>query len=297
MRGELQDGDALPPEMELVERYGISRPTLREAFRVLESESLISVRRGARGGARVHAPTLDVAARNAGVVLQHRGTTMADIYLARTVIEVPCAGRLAQRRTRADLDLLWTKVEEAEAAIDEPDRFIRLHTEFHGLIVDLAGNQTLALLNGMVRHIIDLANWTRVARDPGGTTPKASHRGAKAHRRLVEHIEAKDPDAAEALVAHPPRRGRRVPHRGPRSADRDRGPQLTDGVIGRGRSDGQRSGASEVGLAVRRAGDLVDEDDPPGCLVAGELLAHGARRSPPRRATHPVARCTTAATA
>ena len=94
VRGDLHDGDALPPEMELVERYGISRPTLREAFRVLESESLISVRRGARGGARVHAPTPDVAARNAGVVLQYRGTTMADIYLARTVIEVPCAGRI-----------------------------------------------------------------------------------------------------------------------------------------------------------------------------------------------------------
>jgi DNA-binding FadR family transcriptional regulator len=199
VRGELQDGDALPPEMELVQHYGISRPTLREAFRVLESESLISVRRGARGGARVHTPTLDVAARNAGIVLQHRGTTMADIYLARTVIEVPCAGRLAQRRTKADLDLLWSKVEEAEAAIDEPDRFIRLHTEFHGHIVDLAGNQTLMLLNGMVRHIIDLANWTRFARDPGGTTPKASHRGARAHRRLVEHIEARDSEAAEAL--------------------------------------------------------------------------------------------------
>ena len=147
----------------------------------------------------MHTPTLNVAARNAGIVLQHRGTTMADIYVARTVIEVPCAGRLAQRRTKADLDVLWASVEEAEAAIDEPDRFIRLHTEFHALIVDLSGNHTLTLLNGMVRHIIDLANWTRFARDPGGTTPKASHRGARAHRRVVEHIEARDTDAAEAL--------------------------------------------------------------------------------------------------
>jgi DNA-binding FadR family transcriptional regulator len=199
VRGQLKDGDSLPPEVELVDRYGISRPTLREAFRVLESESLISVRRGARGGARVHAPTIDVAARNAGLVLEHRGTTMADIYLARTVIEVPCAALLAQGRTQPDVDLLWTKVEEAEAAIDDPDRFIRLHTEFHGLVVDMAGNQTLTLLNGMVRHLIDLANWTRIARDRGGTTPRASHRGAKAHRRLVEHVQAKEADAAAAL--------------------------------------------------------------------------------------------------
>jgi DNA-binding FadR family transcriptional regulator len=138
IRGELKDGDTLPPEVELVERYGISRPTLREAYRVLESESLISVRRGAGGGARVHAPSIDAAARNAGWVLEHRRTTMADIYQARTIIEVPCAGRLARTRTPEQLDVLWAKVGEAEAAIDDQDRFIRFHTEFHGLVVDMA---------------------------------------------------------------------------------------------------------------------------------------------------------------
>ena len=46
-----------------MERFGVSRPTLREAFRGLESESLISVRRGAHGGARVHLPNADVAGR------------------------------------------------------------------------------------------------------------------------------------------------------------------------------------------------------------------------------------------
>jgi DNA-binding FadR family transcriptional regulator len=199
VRGELNDGDSLPPETELIDRFGISRPTLREAFRVLESEALISVRRGARGGARVHAPTLDVAARNAGLVLQHRGTTMADLYVARTIVEPPCAAMLARGRSAADLQLLWQNVEQAEAAIEEPDRFIRLHTEFHGLIVDLAGNQTLALVNGLVRNLIDLANWTRVERDPGGSTPRAVHRGARAHRRLVEHIEAREAEAAETL--------------------------------------------------------------------------------------------------
>jgi DNA-binding FadR family transcriptional regulator len=199
IRGELKDGDTLPPEVELVERYGISRPTLREAYRVLESESLISVRRGARGGARVHTPSIDVAARNAGWVLEHRGTTMADLYEARIVIEVPCAGRLAQTRTTEQIDRLWAGIHAAEAAIDDPDRFIRSHTDFHALIVEMAGNQTLAVLNGMVRQLIDLANWTRLARDHGGTTPRAVHRGAKAHRLLVEHIEAQDADAATEL--------------------------------------------------------------------------------------------------
>ena len=82
VRGELAEGAALPPESTLMEQFGVSRPTLREAFRVLESESLISVRRGAHGGARVHVPNGDVAARYAALVLEHRGTTLADLFTA-----------------------------------------------------------------------------------------------------------------------------------------------------------------------------------------------------------------------
>src|SRR5947207_2228594 len=78
VRGELKEGDALPPEAALMEQFGVSRPTLREAFRVLESESLISIRRGSRGGARVHTPNGEVAARHAGLLLQVRGTTLGD---------------------------------------------------------------------------------------------------------------------------------------------------------------------------------------------------------------------------
>lgn len=66
VRGELAEGEALPAESALMAEFAVSRPTLREAFRVLESESLINVRRGARGGARVQVPEGTVAARYAG---------------------------------------------------------------------------------------------------------------------------------------------------------------------------------------------------------------------------------------
>ena len=66
IRGDLNEGDSLPPEGTLLATLGISRPTLREAFRILEAESLISVVRGSRSGARVHRPSTELVSRYAG---------------------------------------------------------------------------------------------------------------------------------------------------------------------------------------------------------------------------------------
>ena len=200
VRGELAEGDALPSEAALMAEFAVSRPTLREAFRVLESESLIGIRRGARGGARVQVPDGNVAAGYAGLVLEYRGTTLQDVYDARTLIEAPCAALLAQRRTEQDLARLRAAVAQAERLMVDPQAFIRAHMEFHALVVELAGNETMAVLNGMVRHIIELANWSHVDRDAGSAdNVRANKRGFRAHARLVELVAARRADEAEAL--------------------------------------------------------------------------------------------------
>ncbi|MEI8241219.1 MAG: FCD domain-containing protein [Actinomycetota bacterium] len=200
IRGELAEGDSLPAEGALIEEFGVSRPTLREAYRVLEAEQLISVRRGARGGARVHAPSASAAARYAGLVLEYEGATLADVYEARTLVETPCAALLARRRTKQDLKLLWESVEFGESLAGDRPRLIRHHTEFHALVVRLSGNHTMNLLNGILRQIIDTANFQRVDTDPAGAAHDAAfHHGLRAHRRLVELIEAKDAEGANAL--------------------------------------------------------------------------------------------------
>src|ERR1700726_3871307 len=127
VRGELAEGDALPSEATLMAEFAVSRPTLREAFRVLESESLISIRRGARGGARVQLPNGNVAAGYAGLVLEYRGTTLQDVYDARTFIEAPCAALPAHRRSEQDLARLKEAVAQAQQLMDDPQAFIRAH--------------------------------------------------------------------------------------------------------------------------------------------------------------------------
>src|SRR5688572_11810979 len=85
--GELREGDTLQPEAQIIEEFGVSRPTVREAFRILESEKLISVSRGSRGGARVHPPKADQVARYAGFVLRSKKASYRDVYEARILIE------------------------------------------------------------------------------------------------------------------------------------------------------------------------------------------------------------------
>ena len=106
VEGEIQEGDTLPSEAVLMQQFDVSRPTLREALRVLESEGLLTVMRGSVGGFRVHTPTPEVAAQFAGRVLKHRRASVEDILEARSILEPQCARSLAQRRAASDLERL-----------------------------------------------------------------------------------------------------------------------------------------------------------------------------------------------
>lgn len=204
VRGELAEGETLPSEQELQARFGVSRPTLREAFRILESESLITVRRGAHGGALVRVPNTDAAARYAALILEYRGTTLADLYEARIVIEPAAVGLLAAKRTEEDLVRLRAALAEHDALVDQPKRLIRTHTAFHALLIELTGNRTLEVLTGMIQRIIDLANWKHVDVDAGTAAhTRATRRGFKAHHRVVDLIEARaEAGAAELWRKH-----------------------------------------------------------------------------------------------
>src|SRR5215216_7026264 len=99
--GQLTDGDFLPTESELVEHFKVSRPTLREAVRVLEAERLVEVRRGSRTGARVRTPGPEIVARPAALLLELSGATIADVMVARAGIE-PMAARLLAESGNAE---------------------------------------------------------------------------------------------------------------------------------------------------------------------------------------------------
>lgn len=197
VRGELREGESLPAEATLTEQFGVSRPTLREAFRVLETERLITVRRGARGGAAVHAPSAAMVARYASFFLEHDGASLADVLEARVNLESPAAALAAERRTDEDLTNLRAAIDECEHIAADRRRLVLQFSEFHALVVATAGNRTIALLHAVLREIIDMAKLRRLGADTDGPS-RVIAEGVAAHRRLVELIAAGDASGAEA---------------------------------------------------------------------------------------------------
>jgi DNA-binding FadR family transcriptional regulator len=114
--GLLTEGDPLPSEDELMVELAVSKPTLRQAIRILESESLVTVRRGAHGGIHVSVPRVETAAGYAATVLEYRGATTADLFEAAVALEGPCAAMLARRRTPDQLERLRAAAVDAGIA-------------------------------------------------------------------------------------------------------------------------------------------------------------------------------------
>ena len=195
IRGDLPVGTMLPPESELMEQFGVSRPTLREAFRVLESESLIQMQRGVRGGARVTSPTKQTLARYAGLILEYEGVTLKDVYDARATLEADMIRKLAAERDPDTIAALEAALPGQGEVSDEQARLAL--AEFHIAIAALCGNKTLQMVNEMLYHLI--ARATRSMRPTGTRAEQAWRRSMKAHAQVVELIRAGDADGAVAF--------------------------------------------------------------------------------------------------
>ena len=202
--GTLRDGDSLGREPDLVERFGVSRPSLREALRILEAEGLITVVRGAAGGVVVRAPDSRVAARTAALILQARNVSLADVYEARMVIEPTAAARLASSRGRkAAAKKLREAVAEQERVIDDPEAFGEANAVFHSRLVELAGNQTLTIVSEMLFEIVARAVTVVSQMDESPKAIATRWRGIRSQERLIELVEAGDgPGAEEHWRAH-----------------------------------------------------------------------------------------------
>ena len=196
--GELSEGESLGHEPDLVERFGVSRPSLREALRILEAEGFITVVRGVHGGVVVHEPDQRMTARTAAMVLQARNVALADVFEARSQLEPLAARAIASMRGRRSIVAeLADLVTLEEAAVEDPTAFGVANAVFHERLVALAGNQTLTIVAEMINEIVARAVTAVSQTDDVTGSLSVRRRGIKSQRRLLELLESGDGPAAE----------------------------------------------------------------------------------------------------
>jgi GntR family transcriptional repressor for pyruvate dehydrogenase complex len=153
LRGELAIGDALPTERELIESSSVSRFTVREALRVLESEGLLEIRRGVNGGPRVRHPGIETTALAVGAQLQLRDVPIMDAWITRGDLVRAAIADLAADSAAEVVDRLDASVDRL-AAFSTDEEFIDVWVALTEDFVECAGSQTRSVLVRALHEIV-----------------------------------------------------------------------------------------------------------------------------------------------
>lgn len=195
----------LPTQDQLVSEFGVSYPSVREAIRILETEGLVTVRRGSVGGAEVHRPDESSAAYHLGLALQARKVTLGDLAAGLRVLEPMCAAECASRPDRATavVPALEANIAESADLTSDGVAFTRVAREFHDLLVSSTPNAT-------VRHVIGTLvtlwsaqeqTWAEAMTKQGEyPSPREASRAVSAHRHIAEEIAAGRAENAEQFA-------------------------------------------------------------------------------------------------
>lgn len=196
--GDFATGDRLPSERELAAAMQISRPTLREAVRVLGEAGLLEVRPGSNGGTFVasdYAP-LELLRSKSDLRLGE----VAGVLEARRMIE-PRVAQLAAVNAREDDFAALQRTIDAQKALlaegdvlDHEDRFLQLDTQFHVRVARATGNSTIvSLMRTLLRRL-------EIARDLALHEPPVAPWVIDVHERTLAAIRSADHDRIERVM-------------------------------------------------------------------------------------------------
>jgi DNA-binding FadR family transcriptional regulator len=205
LAGGIEDGSTLPKQEELMAEFGVSHPSVREALRILETEGFITVRRGNRGGATVHAPDIGTAGYALGLTLQAMRVTAPDLGTALATLEPLCAAHCAERsdRRRAVVPRLRKLLAESQRHIDDGAVFTRASRDFHDAIVGFEPNVTLRVVVKSLTSLWSVQEeaWADAQVSRGAYPSRTDCEAAQhAHERLVTSIADGDADEAARIA-------------------------------------------------------------------------------------------------
>jgi GntR family transcriptional regulator, transcriptional repressor for pyruvate dehydrogenase complex len=194
----LGPGDRLGREEDLARQFGVSRPTLREALRLLSSSHLVRASKGPGGGIFVAATPEEGIGRTVSAsvasMLQAQSITIDELLETRMLFEVPLVGLAAQRAGDEDVARLHALLAEAERRADDAKAVGEVDERLHRLISEIAGNRLAAAFNAWVVEVLQPPLRALVA--PAVVEAVI----VEQHRDIVRAIERGDPAAAERAM-------------------------------------------------------------------------------------------------
>lgn len=194
-------GDRLPSEPELIERFGMSKGTIREAMRILEAQGLVKSRTGPGGGTFVHEVSKERARALLGNYFYFKDLTIRDIYQLRRVLEPELAAALAGNLPEAVLVRLEAIIGEYDAPAQDVEEEREQHVaslRFHALLAEQADNALLGfLIDFMVNMLSDLTVYRKLYEPPN---LELWRRGRAFQLQLVEALRTGDADTARRVM-------------------------------------------------------------------------------------------------
>ncbi len=141
----LKPGSSFATEAELLTQFNVSRPTLRESMRILESQGVLELRPGPGGGIIVRQPSVDLLAHGLSVFLRLHEVPFITVLKAREVIEPALASEAALNGTEEDFAALEDSITRMKALLGDRDQdaFLEENRIFHSLITRASGNKVL----------------------------------------------------------------------------------------------------------------------------------------------------------
>lgn len=197
--GEVPVGSQLASERELMVQFGVSRPTVREALRILQSLGLIESRPGTRGGPVVLAPTSKVLGRSLRAMIGTDALDVASLIEFRVVLEGTTSMLAALQHQPEQLERMRDAIERmAREAESNSPTFADADLEFHEAVWVASGNEVLRLsgqaVTGVLRAIMQ--------RDAEGEhhDNRVKLDSVRIDRELFDAIERRDATEASSLA-------------------------------------------------------------------------------------------------
>jgi GntR family transcriptional repressor for pyruvate dehydrogenase complex len=191
--GDLHVGDRLPPERALAEQMAISRPTLREAVKLLADAGVLEVKPGQGGGMFVRSEVIP-----AGLIEERaklRISEVSGVLEARRLLEPRVAQLAALYATEADFEAMAKTIALQREYADDRERFLQLDLRFHLRIVRATQNSTIVTL---MRFLLDRLEIARDMALRGG--PYEPQWTIDIHERTLKAIMSGEPEAINAAV-------------------------------------------------------------------------------------------------